>query len=140
MFQQMLTQLNWLHIAVAALAYFALGALWYSKLLFSAPWVKGHGINIADPNASKCMGLMFGGSFVLMFAVCVGLALVYRMIPINTAILAVKFGLFFGLFFSATTICIGYLYCKKPLSVHLIDGLYHTAGMIIASIILVLWK
>ena len=30
--------INWLHVLVAAIAYFALGAIWYS-FLFQKPWV-----------------------------------------------------------------------------------------------------
>ena len=31
------SNLNWLAIAVAAIAYFMIGGLWYSKMLFAKP-------------------------------------------------------------------------------------------------------
>ena len=37
------SQLNWLAVIVAALVYFALGALWYSPMLFSRAWQRSIG-------------------------------------------------------------------------------------------------
>jgi hypothetical protein len=47
-----------------------------------------------------------------------------------------KLGLLTGICFSATTICISYLYQMKPKSLSMIDGGYHIAGQAIAGIIL----
>jgi Protein of unknown function (DUF1761) len=44
-----LSQLNWLAILVAAVAYFMLGALWYSKLLFANTWIKSTGVDMNNP-------------------------------------------------------------------------------------------
>jgi hypothetical protein len=38
-----LSTLNWLAVIVAGLAYFFLGALWYSPLLFAKPFIKYRG-------------------------------------------------------------------------------------------------
>jgi hypothetical protein len=51
-----------------------------------------------------------------------------------------KLGLMTGLLFSATAISITYLYIKKPIGLHFIDGLYHVVGQIVAAIILCIWK
>ncbi len=59
--------INWIAVLVATLAYFALGALWYSKILFAPKWIALNKIDINHPDAKKGMGMMFGGSFVLMF-------------------------------------------------------------------------
>ena len=50
------SHLNWLAILVAALAYFVLGALWYSKVLFVKPWLRMTGIKVDDPSAKKGLG------------------------------------------------------------------------------------
>jgi hypothetical protein len=34
-----LKDINWLAVLVAGIAYWALGALWYSKILFSNKWL-----------------------------------------------------------------------------------------------------
>ena len=49
----------------------------------------------------------------------------------------IKWGAFTGLLFSATAISITYLYIKKPLGLHLIDGFYHVLGQAIAGAIVV---
>jgi len=41
-----LGDVNWLAIIVAALAYWALGALWYSPILFGNRWLKATGIEM----------------------------------------------------------------------------------------------
>jgi hypothetical protein len=56
------SEINWLAVLVSGLAYFALGALWYSPVLFSKKWIELGKIDINDPNAKKGVGLMFGGS------------------------------------------------------------------------------
>ncbi len=33
-----MSELNWLAVLVGAVIYFALGALWYSPMLFARPW------------------------------------------------------------------------------------------------------
>ena len=47
-----LSHLNWLHILVAALAYFALGAIWYGPL-FSKKWIAYQQIDMNNPDAKK---------------------------------------------------------------------------------------
>ena len=142
MFTQLLMHLNWLHILVATLAYFALGALWYSKVLFVAPWIKGHGINVSHPNASKGLAGIMIGSFLLMLSTTIGVAILQYLVPLYKvdAQHALKFGLMIGILFSFCPISVGYLYTKKPLALHLIDGFYHTTGIVIVSLILALWK
>jgi hypothetical protein len=139
MFQEILSNLNWLHILVATIAYFALGAIWYGPL-FSKPWIKGHGINVNDPEMKKGVAAIMIGSFVFFFIITTALAIVYSIVTVQDAMHAVKWGAFFGFGFAIPIISINSLYLKKPMSVHLIDGLYHVVGMIAASLILALWK
>lgn len=142
MFTSLLSHLNWLHIAVATIAYFILGALWYSKLLFINPWIKGHGIIVNENDAKKgFVGIMIG-SFILFFITTLGVAILQKLLPgfRIDAVHAIKYGLMLSCMFSFTTISIGYLYTMKPLSVHLIDGLYHVIGITMVSLILALWQ
>jgi len=133
------SNLNWLHILVAAIAYFALGAIWYSGL-FGKKWVAYQNIDMNDPNAKKGAGAIMFGSFVLMFITTIGLAILINRLQLNLAISGVKTGLLTGVCFSAMAISISYLYVKRPAGLHLIDGLYHIAGQIIAAVILCVWR
>ena len=47
------SHINWLAVLVAAIAYFALGAIWFSRPVFGARWIALHEININDDNAKK---------------------------------------------------------------------------------------
>ncbi len=139
---EMFNDFPWLQTLVAALAYFMLGALWYSKLLFSKKWIEYLKIDINDPNAKKGVGLMFGGSFVMMFLQCFALAvLVNRLEDFNGGWMSgVKLGALTGVCFSAATIGVNYLYEKKPLGLFLINAGYAVAGNIIAAVILCCWQ
>ena len=133
--------LNWPAIAVAALAYFALGALWYSKALFAKRWLADLKIDVNDPNAKKGIGMMFGGSLVLMFVQCLAIAVLAERMEIREAgwLSGLKLGAFTGCCFAATAVGVNYLYEKKPLSLFLINGGYAIAGNIIAAIIICSW-
>ena len=134
------SNLNWLHILVAAIAYFALGAVWYS-FLFQKKWIGYHSINTSNPDGRKGAGAIMFLSFIWMFIVSVGLAILIEKIPTAWGVLSgVKLGLTTGVCFSAAAISITYLYLKKPIGIHFIDGLYHIVAQIIAAVILCTWR
>ena len=134
--------LNWLAIAVAALAYFALGSLWYSKVLFAKRWIADSKIDINDPNAKKGMGIMFGGSLVLMFVQSLAIAVIANRLELIGAgwMSGLKLGAVTGGCFCATAVGVNYLYEKKPLSLFFINGGYAVVGNIIAAIIICSWE
>lgn len=138
MFQQILTNLPWLQVLVAAVAYFALGAIWYGPL-FSKPWIRGHQVNVNAPDAKKGVAGIMIGSFFILVVICIGLVVIREIASVHGIMQGVKWGAFLGVCFGMTTTSMSYVYLKKPLSIHLIDGLYHVAGMIIAMIILTAW-
>jgi Protein of unknown function (DUF1761) len=133
--------INWIAVLVAALAYFVLGALWYSKILFAKRWIADLKIDVNDPNAKKGMGLMFGGSLVLMFVQCVALAILAGKIEdLSGWMSGVKLGALTGSCFCAAAVGVNYLYEKKPLSLFLINAGYAIAGNIIAGVIICCWR
>ncbi|MDE3236784.1 MAG: DUF1761 domain-containing protein [Bacteroidota bacterium] len=139
MFSNVLTHINWLHVVVAAVVYFALGAFWYSPAMFSRQWIKLVNLNMNDPNAKKGMGSLFAGSFLLIFILCFGLAVMQQVLPAIDLIGGIKLGLLMGICFAATTMSVNYLYTKKPLLLYFIDGGYHIVGIAVASGIISGW-
>lgn len=133
------SELNWLAVAVAALAYFMLGALWYSAL-FGKRWIAYHGIDVNAADAKKGVGAIMFSSFLLMFLSVICIAILVQIIGLNGALPGIKLGLLTGIGFSAASLSITYLYLKKPLGLYLIDGLYHIVGQVIAAVILSVWK
>ena len=135
-----LSNLNWLHILVATIAYFIIGAIWYS-FLFQKPWIRYHNIDMNNPEGKKGVGIIMFTSFIWTFITVTALAVLISKISLDGGILsAVKIGLLTGVCFSAIAISTTYLYLKKPLALHLIDGGYHIAGQIVAAIILGVWR
>lgn len=133
--------LNWGAIAVGALAYFALGSLWYSPVLFAKKWIAYLKIDVNAPDAKKGMGVMFGGSLVLMFVQSVAIAILAERLQIHGAgwMSGLKLGTLTGCCFCAATIGVNYLYEKKPIGLFLINAGYALAGNIIAGIIICSW-
>ena len=133
------SELNWLHILVAAIAYFLLGAIWYSPL-FGKRWIAYQKIDMNVPEAKKGAATIMVFSFIIMFLTTIGLAVLVFRLELEEAMSGIKLGLFTGRLFSAAAISISYLYVKKPLGLHLIDGLYHVLGQVIAAVILCIWR
>jgi Protein of unknown function (DUF1761) len=135
---EIFSHLNWLAIIAAGVAYFLLGAIWYS-FIFKHAWIKHSGVNVNDPNMKKGMAQTMIASLVLMIICSLGLALLLGKIVSTSWMSGAKLGLLAGVCFSATAICISYLYEKRPWMLHFINAGYNVAGCVIAGIILSVW-
>lgn len=134
------SHLNWLAVAAAAVAYFMIGGLWYSKMLFGNTWIKSTGIVMSNPDAKKGVGGIMAFTFLLELVICLALAiLAYRLALTGGVMSGIKLGLLTGVCFSAVVICISYLYQGRPKVLSLIDGGYHIAGNMVAAVILCAW-
>lgn len=131
--------INWLAVLVAGLAYFFLGALWYSAL-FGKKWQSYNSALMSDPNAKKGSAGIMIISFILMLICALGLSLIITRLNLSGWQVGLKLGILTGVFFGATAISISYVYEKKPFGLHFINGLYTVLGNIIAAIIIAIWK
>ncbi len=134
-----LDYINWLAVICAALGYFMLGALWYSNILFAPRWIKLTKVDVANPDAKKGMGAIMFASFVMMFIASLGIAILRSRLEISGWMSGLKLGLLSGLCFGAMSISVSYLYEKRPLGLHLINGGYTIVGNIIAGIVICSW-
>jgi hypothetical protein len=135
---EIFSQINWLAVLVAAVAYFVVGGIWYSAL-FRKSWIRLSGVNVNDPNAKKGMaGIMFT-SFILMLITTIGLALFITHINHWGWMSGLKTGLVAGVCFCSTAICNSYLYEKRPFGLHLINSFYNIVGCAVAGIIISMW-
>ena len=126
----------WLPVLLGAIGYFVLGALWYSKILFANKWITLTGININDPNAKKGVAVTMIMSFVVMFITSIGIGILAERLELRGWMSGLKLGALAGVCFGAAAISISYLYEKRPLALHLINGGYTVLGNIIAGIII----
>lgn len=135
------SHLNWWAILVSTIAYFILGALWYSKAFFGTKWAELIKLDVNNPNLKKGMGKMMASTFILIFVVCFGLSLVIHMINFEDYYLyGIKLGLLTGFGFATTAVSINYVYENKPSNLYLINNGYHLIGHVLAATILVLWR
>lgn len=134
------SNLNWLAILCGALAFFMLGALWYSKALFATAWLRFVKIDPNNPDAKKGMAAIMLCSFAFMFIISIGLAILrYKLGLTGGWMSGIKLGLFTGLFFGTMAISISYLYEQRPMGLHFINGGYTIAGSILSAIIICSW-
>jgi hypothetical protein len=135
---EVFSHLNWLAVLAGGVAYFLLGAIWYS-FIFKNAWIKASGVNMNDPNAKKGVAQTMVLSLVLMIVASLGIAILMSKIGAASWMSGAKIGLVAGLCFSATGICISYLYEKRPWALHFINGAYNIVGCVLAGIILAVW-
>lgn len=134
------SHIHWLAVLVAALAYFFLGAIWYS-FLFRNAWIKAAGVNMNDPNAKSGVAGIMITSFITIVITTIGLALfIGRIGGPGGWMSGCKVGLIAGICFSAATIYNSYLYEKRPIALSFINSFYNIFGCVIAAIIISVWK
>jgi len=128
-------------VLFAAIAFWALGALWYSPLVFGRRWQKEVGFKQENVKKSE-MARVFGGSFVLMLLMVWALNFVinsHKAEDVNL-LQGLHYGAFTGFFFSMLTMGINYLYQRRSIALWLIDGFYMILGLGIAGMILGSWR
>jgi hypothetical protein len=127
---------NFLAVIAAAVASFALGAVWYSPALFGKAWQRESGVTDQQMKNAN-MALIFGLTFVLclvaawMFAIFLG--------PRPPIAFGLGAGFAAGLCWVAASFGINYLFERRSLKLFLINGGYHTLQFTIIGLILGLW-
>lgn len=129
--------LNWLSVIVAAVSAFALGALWYSPLLFVRIWMKETGITEESAKNSN-MILIFGVSFILSLIASLFLAL-FIGADAGGGFGALA-GFMAGLGWVFTFMGITYLFERRSLAHFLINSLYSVASLTLMGFIIGVWQ
>lgn len=118
--------LDLLTIALAALAFFVVGAIWYG-MLFGKAWQKAAGLSDAEMQGGN-MALIFG--LTLAFELLIALVLAHQFAMTGAsdrAIMMIAIG--FGAFIMTPAIGINYLYQRKSGTLFAIDAGHFVVGM-----------
>ncbi|MFI6094100.1 DUF1761 domain-containing protein [Lentzea sp. NPDC051213] len=136
-----LGDLNWLAVIVATIVYFGLGGLWYAEFLFGKAWQKAMGW---DGNAPEGAG---AGIYVVPLATCFVATLATAMLAAASGTDTVGEGIVLaivvGIGLSAAILAVtGMFDSTKPAAMTsvAISAGYHFVGLLLASIILAVWR
>jgi hypothetical protein len=115
------SDLNWLAVAVAVVASFIIGSLWYGALLFQKPWMQASGMSFEKGKQANML-LTFGGTAVLNLLIAIAIALLAG--PHAGWKMGLHTGVFSAFFFVATALGVIYLFEQRPFKLWLINTGY----------------
>lgn len=132
-----LSDINYLAALVAALAFFAIGALWYSPVLFSKPWQRSIGL---DPQAAQSPSpMLFVVTLIAYFAQAVTLGAIARTIGMTELVDGLVLGLFIGIGVVATQLWVNTSYEGRPAALLWINAGIGLVGFVVMAIIMTIW-
>ena len=131
-------KMNYLAIAVCAVAYMILGAIWYSPAIFGKTWMKGIG-KTKEQVAADFSPLNYIYALVLAYIASYGIARVMLWTGVNELADAIKTGLLLGVCFVLATMAMNDKFEKRKCSLTVGNALYHIISFIVIAIILNVW-
>ena len=132
---------NLLAVVIAALAYYAGGALWYSPLLFGKPWMALVGLTEAKiREARKSAWKSYASALVAAFIISYGLARIEMYMNVANFSGGIHTGFWSWLCFVITTAATNNAFAGRPVKLLFIDSGYHLYGFLVMGVILALWK
>lgn len=137
----MVPTIHWLPVVGSAVAVFAIGALWYSPMLFGRAWVKAHGHTPEKIEAMRAsMGRAYGVSFVCYLVMAAAMAILIQRMDVIYVRGGVKLGALIGVGFAATIGLTANMFSEKRLATWLIDAGYQIVYLMVMGAILVAWR
>ena len=137
-----LGDLNWLAVLVAALAYFAIGALWYAPPLFGKAWMAAGGM--ATPEAgSRPSPAIYLTPLVGSVLSSVALAMLAEATGSDTLQRGIVLGLVVAIGFAVSITFVTAQFESekpKPMVWGAITAGYHAVGILVAAIIVASWQ
>ena len=132
-------EINFLAVFVAAVAYFFVGWLWYSPMLFGKLYCKEMKI---DPKKTKMdnMGVTFGASFICGFLTAFVIQAIMISTFSNSAYLGINTGILLSIGLIGTNSLNDALYANSTMRLFLLKLGYNVAGFIVMGAILGGWK
>ncbi|MGA7097686.1 MAG: DUF1761 domain-containing protein [Acidimicrobiia bacterium] len=129
--------LNWLAVLVAALAYFVLGAIWYSNPLFGRQYRAALGVT---GEAGTPDPMMFVVNLVGWFVAATVLGLIAKGIGASTFLDGVVLGLVAWVGFVVTNRVVAIYYEGSGWAIARVNGPYNLLGYVVMGVILAVWQ
>lgn len=134
-----LQDVNWAAVAVAAVAYFLLGAIWYIPPVMGNMWAKAGGIDMTGQSPNP---LSFLGTLVAYFVAGITTAMLAVGTGTDTAEEGAILGLVVGVGYALTAAAVSAIYDRKPdpLGWFLINGMFNTGALVVVGTIIGAWR
>jgi len=127
--------LNWPMVLAASVAYFAIGAIWYT-VLFGKYWAKANNMDTSN-RSGMVRSMIIGFLLTFLITMCVGLELNAIRCKELSDCFTRSYILIAGLVIGLLGIALNYQ--RKPFGVWLVDIGYHLIGILVAALILAKW-
>jgi hypothetical protein len=137
-----LGQLNWLAVIVGAVIYFALGALWYSPMLFARPWQRSIGW---DPERTppEMNPMTYVVPFIAYLVMAVAVGMIAAAVGSETLADGIVLGLVLGIGLTLMHTLVDATFDPnkpQPWTWFAINGSYHALGLLIVAVIVSAWR
>jgi hypothetical protein len=129
--------INYWAVAIAALASFVIGGLWYSPVLFQRAWMESAGVTEVQLQSGN-LGLIFGVSFVLQLIAAFVLAMFLG--PAANFEFGITAGFMVGAAWVATAFGVVYLFERRRLQLFWINAGYQLIIFTTMGAILGAWR
>jgi hypothetical protein len=135
-----LLELNWIAIAIAFVAFFVLGALWFGPKTFFPIWAKALGKDPVDQTGGRSMALVFGLTALGALVQVVAVASVIHFVSLSSAPVGpaggALVGLLVGVGFAAASSLSHRLFSGQGLTAWLIEVGNDVVAMTLAGLII----
>lgn len=132
--------INYLAVAVAALAAFAIGGLWYSPLLFAKLWINAHGYTEEQVKAmQKSAGKAYGVALLCQVLIALALAVLIGYLHFDHCVQGLKLSALVWAGFAFPLGLMGTVFTDKRITVFYIDAGYQLVYLLIMGSILTVW-
>ncbi|MDQ4108976.1 MAG: DUF1761 domain-containing protein [Actinomycetota bacterium] len=137
-----LSDLNWLAVIVAAIAYFAIGALWYAPPVFGRIWMTAGGMAVPEPGTRPSPAIYLtplAGSVLSAIA----LGMLAKATGTDTLEEGIALGLVVAIGFAISLAFVTAQFESekpKPMVWGAVNAGYHAVGNLVAAIIVASWQ
>ena len=128
--------LNWLAIIVAAIAFFALAAVWYQPRVMGKKWMEAAGVEPRDDGPNP---LVFVGVLVAYFIMAVVLAMIARGVGASSFTDGLLLGLATGIAFVAAQAWVNATFERRSKNLVLVNSGIGIIGHVIMAVIVTTW-
>ncbi|HEY7463058.1 MAG TPA: DUF1761 domain-containing protein [Candidatus Limnocylindria bacterium] len=137
-----LSAINWLPVIVGAIIWFALGALWYSPVLFARPWQRSIGW---DPERTPPQQQVttYLVPFIGYLVMAIGTAMLAKATGTDTLSEGVVLGLVLGIGFAGAHTLVDANFDPnkpQPWTWFAITAVYNAIGLLIVAVLVAIWR